>query len=101
MKSDFIICPYIIFFLFFRLDMRGEPSPVPPIEVQFRVTKRWPRLNSLLVEVFPWCLLVNSTAVHLIVRDLERDVTVDLLPGSVVAPHRITVGEHTSESRYD
>ena len=81
--------------------MRGEPSPVPPIEVQFRVTKRWPRLNSLLVEVFPWCLLVNNTAVRLIVRDLERDVTVDLLPGSVVAPHRITVGEHTSESRYD
>lgn len=74
--------------------MRGKPSPVPAIEVQCRVVKRWPHLSSLLVEVLPWCLLVNNTAVHLIVRDLERDVTVDLPTGSVVAPHRITVGEH-------
>jgi len=81
----------LFFFPFFHLDMRSKPSPVPPIEVQCRVIKRWPHLSSLLVEVLPWCLLVNNTAVHLIVRDLERDVTVDLSIGSVVAPHRITV----------
>ena len=74
--------------------MRGRPSPVPPIEVQCRVVKRWSHVSSLLVEVLPWCLLVNNTAVHLIVRDLDRDVTVDLPTGSIVAPHRITVREH-------
>ena len=87
---------YIIVLSISRLDMRGKPSPVPSIEVQCRVVKRWPHVSSLLVEVLPWCLLVNNTAVHLIVRDLERDVTVDLPTGSVVAPHRITVREHTS-----
>ena len=97
MRNYFIILSFRLyyFFLFFRIDMRGNASPILPIEVQFRVAKRWPHLNSLLVEIFPWCLLVNNTAVHLIVRDLERDVMLDLPTGSVVAPHRITVGEHT------
>lgn len=52
--------------------------------------KRWPHLSSLLVEVLPWCLLVNNTAAHLLLRDLEREVTIDLPYGSVIAPHRIT-----------
>lgn len=78
-------------YIFFLLGMRGKSSPVPPIEVQCRVLKRWPHLSSLLVEVLPWCLLVNNTAAHLLVRDLERDVIVDLPTGSVVAPHRIKV----------
>lgn len=80
--------------------MRGNPSPVPAIEVQCRVVKRWPHLSSLLVEVLPWCLLVNNTAVHLIIRDLERDVTVDLPTGSVVAPHRFTVRKYTKECSF-
>ena len=71
--------------------MRGNSSPVPPIEIQCRVLKRWPHLSSLLVEILPWCLLVNNTEAHLLVRDLEREVTVDVAPCSVVAPHRITV----------
>ena len=71
--------------------IRGGSSPVPAIEVQCRVLKRWPHLSSLLVEVLPWCLLVNNTAAHVLVRDLEREVTVDIPAGSVVAPHRITV----------
>ena len=66
-------------------------SSVPPVEIQCRVIKRWPHLSSLLVEVLPWCLLVNNTAVPMLVRDLEREVTVFVSPGSVVAPHRITV----------
>lgn len=71
-------------------DMRAKPSSVPAIEVQCRVVKRWPHLSSLLVEVLPWCLLVNNVATHVIIRDLERDVDVDLPSGSVLAPHRIT-----------
>lgn len=97
MRSYFFILSFRLYyfsFCFFRLDMRGKPSPIPPIEVQCRVVKRWPHVSSLLVEVLPWCLLVNNTAVHLIVRDLDRDVTVDLPTGSIVAPHRITVREH-------
>lgn len=98
MTTSVILSCFLFTFFICRLDMRGNSSPVPAIEVQCRVVKRWSHLSSLLVEVLPWCLLVNNTAVHLIVRDLERDVTVSLPTGSVVAPHRITVREHISRT---
>ena len=88
---DFRECNAFICNLFLCTDMRENPSSIPAIEVQCRVIKRWPHLSSLLVEVLPWCLLVNNIAVHVIIRDLERDVDIDLPSGSVVAPHRITV----------
>lgn len=88
---DFRECNAFTCNLFLCTDMRENPSSIPAIEVQCRVIKRWPHLSSLLVEVLPWCLLVNNIAVHVIIRDLERDVDIDLPSGSVVAPHRITV----------
>ncbi|XP_068695500.1 intermembrane lipid transfer protein VPS13B-like isoform X2 [Montipora foliosa] len=69
--------------------IRNNSSPVPAIEVQCRVIKRWPHLSTLLVEILPWCLLINNTTAHLLLRDLERDITLNLPSGSVVAPHKI------------
>lgn len=80
---------------FFYLGMRRNSTPVPSIEVQCRVLKRWPHLSSLLVEIIPWCLVVNNTESNLYLRDLERYVTVHLPSGSVLAPHRFTVREES------
>ena len=64
---------------------------VPDIELQCRVVKRWPTLSTLVVDIVPWCLLVNNTSSDLYIKDLDRDVVLYIPKLDVVAPHRLQV----------
>ena len=71
--------------------LNSSSAVVPDVELQCRVVAKWPGLSTLLVDIVPWCLLINNTAAHAFVRDLGREVTLELPAGAVVAPHRFKV----------
>ena len=66
-------------------------SAIPDIELQCRVVKRWPALSSLILEVIPWCLVINNSSCDLYIRDVTRDLVLNISKREVVAPHRFQV----------
>ncbi|KAK3753813.1 hypothetical protein QZH41_018463 [Actinostola sp. cb2023] len=77
-------------------------APFPDIELQCRVIKKWNRLSTLLIDVIPWCLLVNNTLTTLYVRDRETNMTMELLSSQTIAPYKfkgkVQLGMHVAGS---
>lgn len=66
-------------------------TPFPDVELQCRVIKKWHGLNTLIVDVIPWCLLINKTVSTIYIKDVGDEGEIQMHSGQTIAPFRFKV----------
>lgn len=66
-------------------------NPFPDVELRCRVIKKWHGLNTLIVDVIPWCLLINKTVSTIFIKDVEDEGEIEMSSGQAIAPFRFKV----------
>ncbi|EDO30907.1 predicted protein [Nematostella vectensis] len=69
-------------------DITPQEIQIPDVQLQCRVVKKWEDLSTLLIDIIPWCLLVNNTVDTVSIRDCETGVVIELPASQTVAPHK-------------
>lgn len=63
---------------------------LPSIDLSLTLTEYWPGSSTLLIDVYPWCLLTNHSTLDLVFID-ENKTTWPLPQGKTLSPPKLKV----------